>query len=111
MTTDKFCFYLKNRLIKTSHTGGQQCSDTSPFSIPWNNHAQIIQHHNFKRLAFFGNAGVYNRKAKTAVAMHLLYLKIVLLTFSEVPSINSFLYYIKECYSMECTLKGKAQND
>ncbi len=29
-----FCFYLQNRLIQTSQTGGQQYSDTSPFSIP-----------------------------------------------------------------------------
>jgi hypothetical protein len=34
MTTDHFCFYLQNRLIQTSQTGGQQYSDTSPFSIP-----------------------------------------------------------------------------
>jgi hypothetical protein len=33
MTTDNFCFYLQNRLIQTSQTGGQQYSD--PFSIPW----------------------------------------------------------------------------
>jgi hypothetical protein len=35
MTTDNFCFYLQNRLIKTSQTGGQWYSDSSPFSIPW----------------------------------------------------------------------------
>ncbi len=35
MTTDNFCFHLQNRLIQTSQTGGQQYSDTSPFSIPW----------------------------------------------------------------------------
>jgi hypothetical protein len=34
MITDNFCFYLQNRLIQTSQTGGQQYSDTSPFSIP-----------------------------------------------------------------------------
>jgi hypothetical protein len=34
MTTDNFCFYLQNRLIQTSQTGGRQYSDTSPFSIP-----------------------------------------------------------------------------
>jgi len=34
MTTDIFCFYLQNRLIQTSQTGGQQYSDTSHFSIP-----------------------------------------------------------------------------
>jgi hypothetical protein len=30
ITTDNFCFYLKNRLIQTSQTGGLQYSDTSP---------------------------------------------------------------------------------
>jgi hypothetical protein len=35
MTTDNFCFYLKNRLIQTSQKGGQQYSGTSPFSIPF----------------------------------------------------------------------------
>ncbi len=34
MTIDNFCFYLPNRLIQTRKTGGQQYSDTSPFSIP-----------------------------------------------------------------------------
>jgi hypothetical protein len=34
MTTDNFCFYLQNRLIQTSQTGGQQYTDTSPFNIP-----------------------------------------------------------------------------
>ncbi len=29
-----FVFYLQNRLIQTSQTGGQWYSDTSPFSIP-----------------------------------------------------------------------------
>jgi len=35
MTTDNFCFYLQNRLIQTSQTGGQRYSDTSLFSISW----------------------------------------------------------------------------
>ncbi len=30
MKTDNFCFYLQNRLIQTSQTGGQWYSDTSP---------------------------------------------------------------------------------
>ncbi len=34
LTTSNFCFYLQNRIIKTSQTGGQRYSDTSPFSIP-----------------------------------------------------------------------------
>jgi hypothetical protein len=37
MTTDNFCFYVQNRLIQTSQTGGQWYSDTSPKSIPWPN--------------------------------------------------------------------------
>ncbi len=28
MTTDIFCFYLQNRLIQTSQTGGQWYNDT-----------------------------------------------------------------------------------
>jgi hypothetical protein len=35
MTTDNFCFYMQNKLIQTGQTGGQQYSDTSPFSTPW----------------------------------------------------------------------------
>ncbi len=30
VTTDNFCFYLQNRLLQCSQTGGQQYSDTSP---------------------------------------------------------------------------------
>ncbi len=41
MTADNFCFYLQNRLIQTSQTGGQWYSDTSPFSIPWLDHLEI----------------------------------------------------------------------
>jgi hypothetical protein len=37
MTTDTFSFYLLNRLIQTSQTGGQWYSDASPFSIPCQN--------------------------------------------------------------------------
>jgi len=35
MTTENFCFYLQNRLIQTSQTGGQWYRDASRFSIPW----------------------------------------------------------------------------
>ncbi len=34
MTTGNFCFYLENRLIQTSQTGGQWYSDTSPLEFP-----------------------------------------------------------------------------
>ncbi len=42
MTTDKFCFYLQNRLIQTSQAGGQWYSDASPFSIPWTNTLYLL---------------------------------------------------------------------
>jgi len=41
MKTDTFCFYLQNRLIQTSQTGGQWYSDTTPFSIPCK-HFQLL---------------------------------------------------------------------
>jgi len=34
MITDSFCFYLQNRLIQTSQTGGQWYSDTPPSVFP-----------------------------------------------------------------------------
>ncbi len=34
MTIDNFRFYLQNRLIQTSPTGGRWYSDTSHFSVP-----------------------------------------------------------------------------
>ncbi len=34
MSTNNFCFYLQNRQIQVSQTGGQWYNDTSPFSIP-----------------------------------------------------------------------------
>jgi hypothetical protein len=40
ITTDNFCFYLQNSRIQTSQKGGQQYSDTSPFSIPWFEYGQ-----------------------------------------------------------------------
>jgi hypothetical protein len=35
MITDNICFDWQNRLIQTGQTGGEQYSDTYPFSIPW----------------------------------------------------------------------------
>jgi hypothetical protein len=42
MATDNFYFYLQNRLIQTSQTGGQMYSDTSPFSIPWLKSSNVL---------------------------------------------------------------------
>ncbi len=33
-TTDNFCFYLQNRPIQTSQTGGQWYSEPSPLVFP-----------------------------------------------------------------------------
>jgi hypothetical protein len=43
MTTDISCFYLQNRLIQTSQTGGQRYSDTCPLEFPAsaNNHRTL----------------------------------------------------------------------
>ncbi len=51
MITDNFCFYLQSRLILTSQIGGQQYSDTSPFSIP----CHIIQ---FSKNLFSGSSSL-----------------------------------------------------
>jgi len=40
MTTDNFCFYLQNRLIQTSQTGGQRYVDTSPLVFPALRHSE-----------------------------------------------------------------------
>jgi hypothetical protein len=42
MTTDNCCFYLQNRLIQTGQIGGQQYSDTFPFSVPCLYYKHII---------------------------------------------------------------------
>ncbi len=47
MTTDNFCFYLPNRLIQTSQTGGQWYSDTSPFNIPCLYYIHVLLEHNW----------------------------------------------------------------
>jgi hypothetical protein len=51
MTTDNFLFYLQNRLIQTSQTGGKWYSNTSPLSIPCSDSnkawAQTIKHYGF----------------------------------------------------------------
>ncbi len=40
MTTDNFCFYLQNKLIQTSQTGGQRYVDTSPLVFPALRHSE-----------------------------------------------------------------------
>ncbi len=47
MTTDSFYFYLQNKLIQISQTGGQWYSDNSPFSIPWNTFRPFLAIKNF----------------------------------------------------------------
>ncbi len=54
MTTDNFSFYLQNRLIQTSQTGGQWYSDTSLSSIPW----LQIAHAALKTIGFLSDHGL-----------------------------------------------------
>ncbi len=55
MTTDNFCFYLQNRLIQTSQTGGQWYSDTSPLSIPWFLYKDLLRPNSFITTALIFN--------------------------------------------------------
>ncbi len=59
--TDNLCFYLQNRLIQTSQTGGQQYSDTSPLvlPVPW----QAIQ----PSITYTQSAGLYNVHGQPSV--------------------------------------------
>ncbi len=72
MTTEIFCFYLQNRLIQASNTGGQWYSDTSPFSIPWTNTRLVQKFSNYGRKKFYnmGPSGQYY-KLFAAVIMPL----------------------------------------
>ncbi len=52
MTTDNFCFYLQNRLIQSSQTGGQQYRDTSPLVFPGEGHGQTLINRTKPRSSF-----------------------------------------------------------
>jgi hypothetical protein len=52
MTINNFCFYLQNRLIQNSQTGGQWFSDTSPPSPACLNEKRNFQLKNFKLFKF-----------------------------------------------------------
>jgi hypothetical protein len=73
MTSDNFCFYLQNRLIQTSQTGGQQYSDTSPFSIPC---SQILNMPLANGVAYFASSSVTKEEKGfiklTPLVLHLI---------------------------------------
>ncbi len=59
MTTDNFCFYLQNRQIQTSKTGGQRYSDNSPLvfpgqtnDVPWGDISSTVELMAFELKAF-----------------------------------------------------------
>jgi len=61
MTTDNFCYYLQNKLIKTSQTGGQWYTDTSPFSVPClNDQLALVRLNIGKGLLIFSVLKKYN---------------------------------------------------
>ncbi len=84
MTSDNFCFYLQNRLIQTSQTGGQWYSDTSPFSIPWS--SVPIRQRGASR----------QRKFETAIVFSLFWGKNVSWRFISFPSFSTF-YSVFRC--------------
>ncbi len=58
MRTNNFCFYLKNRLIQTSQTGGQRYSDTYSFSIPWTSALAHYESYDHKKSCNIGPRSV-----------------------------------------------------
>jgi hypothetical protein len=61
----QFLFYLQNRLIQTSQTGGQQYSDTSPYSIQCKGYHWAVNLHHFSlmgRNAVTDGSTVYGGK-------------------------------------------------
>jgi len=73
MTTDNFCFYLPNRLIQTSQTGGQWYSDTSPFSIPWTNvpaYTSLLLKHGDKKRFYVADCRSMSLPFKTFHQIH-----------------------------------------
>jgi hypothetical protein len=61
MTTDNLCFYLQNKLIQTSQTGGQWYSDTSPLSIPWVHTCFAKTDVSLWRIGFLANSSIVAR--------------------------------------------------
>ncbi len=74
MTTVKFCFYLKNRLIQSSQTGGQQYSDTSPSIIPCSNLRvlMLLTHASFKSHCL-SNSSFQKRSCKYLLTSGFVY--------------------------------------
>jgi hypothetical protein len=57
MTTANFCFYLQNRPIQTSQTGGQWYSDTSPLVFPGMSILLSVCLSNFESIIFYYFSG------------------------------------------------------
>jgi hypothetical protein len=96
MTNDIFCFYLQNRLIQTSQTGGQWYNDTSSLSIP------CIQHYDSRH-----NELTCNTQHKCHSALITLCVGIEC-HYAECPIFNCYAecHYVEcryaECHNTEC---------
>jgi hypothetical protein len=95
MTTDDFCFYLQNRLIQTSQTGGQWYSDTSPFSIPWSNTLACCEYLSITIGKSFVTLAPESLEQQINCSTFIIFDNIfVQFTFSVLPSIGYYLYYV-----------------
>ncbi len=93
MTTDNFCFYMQNRLIQTSQTGGNSTVILPPFSIPCSKvlrycevlnkilqywmiiNDNFVQFHDFARFHFYIS---WNLLAKFWTLSKFRYFKLIL---------------------------------
>jgi hypothetical protein len=105
MTTDNFCFYLQNRLIQTSQTGGQRYSETSPFSIPCFNlfkfcHLFSKNITNLKKCIFFKFYFIFDFQNEIAKRCWFI------LNLPETFSNQNFFWFEKWIfYAFQCHLK------
>jgi hypothetical protein len=81
MPTDNFCFYLQNRLIQTSQTGGQCYSDTSPCSIPCCYYSVHLLHGGLLLLKFLpcrsGRSGRFGSSLFSVVRPRLMFRRLL----------------------------------
>jgi hypothetical protein len=108
MTTDNFCFYLQNRLIKSSQTGGQWYSDTSTFSIPCSFHIKSPACHTLRTCLFYGPEDVTLRFTRTRYfkKLHLFlqsYFKVVEYLFSNLKDITNLIFLVQKCTNFSST--------
>ncbi len=99
MITDNFCFYLQNRLIQTSQTGGQRYCDTSPFSIPWwRVQNPTLTSRESKRVKSYSINGLFVTFSINGTEGN----NTLLLCWMSLWLVSCFIYCYGECHYAEC---------